>query len=85
MVIAVVNKGEHGVFNPQSLQLVQWLTDEVMKMPEVNRDRVVSLATEDNITGNEEGMLVEAFLKSPLQHKSKPTTCALPLWTSHST
>ncbi len=65
MVIAVVNKGEQGVFNPQSLQLVQWLTDEVMKMPEVNRDRVVSLATEDNITGNEEGMVVEAFFDLP--------------------
>lgn len=65
MVIAVVNKGEYGVFNPKSLQLVQWLTDEVMKMPEVNRDRVVSLATEDNITGNEEGMLVEPFFETP--------------------
>ncbi len=65
MVIAVINKGEYGIFNPQSLQLVQWLTDEVMKMPEVNRDRVVSLATEDNITGNEEGMLVEAFFDTP--------------------
>ncbi len=63
MVIAVVNKGEHGVFNPQSLQLIQWLTDEVMKMPEINRDRVVSLATEDNISGNDEGMLVEKFYK----------------------
>lgn len=63
MVIAVVNKGERGVFNPQSLQLIQWLTDEVMKMPEINRDRVVSLATEDNISGNEEGMLVEKFYK----------------------
>jgi predicted RND superfamily exporter protein len=65
MVIAIINKGEHGIFNPQSLQLVQWLTDEVMKMPEINRDRVVSLATEDNITGNEEGMLVEAFFDVP--------------------
>jgi len=65
MVIAVVNKGEKGIFNPQSLQLIQWLTDEVMKMPEINRDRVVSLATEDNITGNEEGMLVEKFYKHP--------------------
>ena len=34
-----------------------------MKMPEINRDRVVSLATEDNISGNEEGMLVEKFYK----------------------
>ena len=70
MVIAIINKGEQGIFNPQSLQLVQWLTDEVMKMPEVNRDRVVSLATEDNITGNEEGMLIEAFFETP------PTTQA---------
>jgi predicted RND superfamily exporter protein len=65
MVIAVVNEGEHGVFNPQSLQLIQWLTDEVMKMPEINRDRVVSLATEDNITGNAEAMLVEPFFANP--------------------
>ena len=65
MVIAIVNKGEHGIFNPQSLQLIQWLTDEVMKMPEINRDRVVSLATEDNITGDAEGMVVEAFYKHP--------------------
>jgi len=64
MVIAVVNKGEQGIFNPDSLQLIQWLTDEVMKMPEINRDRVVSLATEDNITGNEEGMVVEAFYET---------------------
>ncbi|MFK5947190.1 MAG: MMPL family transporter [Methylococcales bacterium] len=63
MVIAVVNKSENGVFNPQTLELIQWITDEVMKMPEINRDRVVSLATEDNITGNEEGMLVEKFYK----------------------
>jgi len=65
MVIAVVNKGEKGIFNPVSLQLIQWLTDEVMKMPEINRDRVVSLATEDNITGNAEGMVVEAFYETP--------------------
>ena len=61
MVIAIVNEGKDGVFNPETLQLVQWLTDEVMKMPDINRDRVVSLATEDNITGNTEGMLVEPF------------------------
>lgn len=64
MVIAVINRGEQGVFNPESLQLVQWLTDEVMQMPEINRDRVVSLATEDNITGDSEGMLVEAFFET---------------------
>jgi len=63
MVIAITNEGHDGIFNPHSLNLVRWLTDEVMKMKEINRDRVVSLATEDNITGNEEGMLVEPFLE----------------------
>lgn len=67
MVIAVVNDGEQGVFNPESLQLIQWLSDEVMKIPEINRDRVVSLATEDNITGDSEGMLVEEFFEAPPQ------------------
>ena len=65
MVIAVINEGNQGVFNPQTLQLIQWITDEVMKMPEVNRDRVVSLATEDNITGDAEGMMVDPFFESP--------------------
>ncbi|HFD12704.1 MAG TPA: hypothetical protein ENJ32_09575 [Crenotrichaceae bacterium] len=71
MVIAVINQGEHGVFNPQTLQLVLWLTDAVMTMPEINRDRVVSLATEDNITGNEEGMVVEPFFETPPQSQQQ--------------
>ncbi|HFE39663.1 MAG TPA: hypothetical protein ENK06_14815 [Gammaproteobacteria bacterium] len=70
MVIAIVNQGEHGVFNPQTLQLVQWFTDQLKKIPEVNLDRIVSLATEDNITGDAESMLVEPFFDSP------PTTQA---------
>ena len=48
----------------------QWLTDEVMNIPEINRERVVSLATEDNITGNAEGMLVEAFFVSPINFRA---------------
>lgn len=61
MVIAIINEGERGVFNPETLKLVQWLTNEVKAMPEINRDRVVSLATEDNINGNDEGMVVQPF------------------------
>lgn len=71
MVIAVINKGEQGVFNPETLQLVQWLTDEVKKIPSIDRGRVVSLATEDNITGNEEGMLVEQFFETAPQTQAE--------------
>lgn len=61
MVIAVVNKGEHGVFNPDTLNLVQWLSDELSLIDAVDPDRITSLATENNIFGTEDGMLVEAF------------------------
>ncbi len=61
MVIAVENQGMEGVFNPHTLELVEWLTREIGNLPNVDPDRVTSLATENNITGNEEGMLVEPF------------------------
>lgn len=74
MVIAVKNTGNNGVFNPQSLQLINWLTDEVMKIPEINNDRVISLATEDNITGTQDGMLVEPFFSYGIQTQQQANT-----------
>lgn len=65
MVIAVVNEGPHGVFNPHTLELVEWLTREVEKLDNVDPDRITSLATENNITGYEEGMRVEPFWQEP--------------------
>jgi len=61
IVVAVVNTTANGVFNPQSLQLVDRLTEEISSLDNINSDRVTSLATENNITGTEEGMDVEAF------------------------
>ena len=60
-VIAVVNEGETGIFNPTSLSLVEWLTDAVNVLPNVDSDRVLSLATEKNIVGTEYGMDVTDF------------------------
>lgn len=65
MVIAVVDSSENGVFNPQTLALVQRLTDAVSTVPQVDSDSIVSLATEDNITGNSYGMDVEPFFEVP--------------------
>ena len=61
MVVAVVNKGPQGVFNPHTLMLVDWLTQEIGKLENVDPEQITSLATENNITGYEEGMLVEPF------------------------
>ncbi|MGR9074129.1 MAG: efflux RND transporter permease subunit [Gammaproteobacteria bacterium] len=65
MVIAVVNEGEYGVFNPHTLALVHWLTGQVKKLPQVDPERVTSLATENNIIGTDDGMLVEPFFERP--------------------
>jgi predicted RND superfamily exporter protein len=62
MVIAVANAGENGVFNPDSIELINWLTQKVLALPDVNQDRVISLTTEDNISGNQEGLVVEPFV-----------------------
>lgn len=65
IVIAVERKGENGVFNPKTLQLVAWLTEEVQKLEGVDPDRITSLATEKDIYGTEDSMEVELFFEYP--------------------
>lgn len=65
MVVAVVNEGDAGIFNPDSLRLVQWLSDRIAEVEGIDPERVTSLATENNIRGTEEGMLVEPFWETP--------------------
>lgn len=65
MVIAVVNEGKTGIFNPQSLVLVDWLTQRIESMDNIDPERVTSLATENDIIGTEDGMLVEEFFETP--------------------
>ncbi len=63
MVIAVVSDSDQGIFNPNTLALVDYLSQELMELPNIDPDRVVSLATENNITGTDEGMDVEPFFE----------------------
>ncbi len=65
MVIAVTNSGKEGIFNPHTLALVDWLTTQLEDLDNVDPDRITSLATENNIIGTEEGMLVEPFFETP--------------------
>ena len=65
MVIAIVNEGETGVFNPQLLALVDWLTQRVESMGNIDPERVTRLATENDIIGTDDGMLVEEFFETP--------------------
>ena len=61
MVVAIVNKGKDGVFNPKTLRLVSDLTEEISDIPGIDPDRITSLSTENNIFGTEDGMVVEPF------------------------
>ncbi len=70
IVVAVINKSKNGVFNPDSLKLVSWLSEEISSLKNINSDRVTSLATENNITGSEDGMDVELFFEeNPVNQK----------------
>lgn len=64
-VIAVIRDAEYGVFNPQTLKLVQWLTDEAAKIESIDPDRITSLATENDISGTADGMDVSPFFETP--------------------
>jgi len=61
IVIAVVNEQAQGVFNPHTLNLVAWLTDKVSQLDNIDPERITSLATENNISGNNEGIVVAPF------------------------
>ncbi|MCZ6887267.1 MAG: outer membrane lipoprotein-sorting protein [Gammaproteobacteria bacterium] len=63
IVVAVVNDGPEGIFNPASLALVDRLTRAIAKLPNVDPDRVTSLATESNIVGTFDGMEVSDFFE----------------------
>ena len=63
IVVAVINESKHGVFNPGSLNLVNWLSEEISALENINADRVTSLATENNITGSADGMEVDPFFE----------------------
>ena len=63
MVIAVINDGEHGIFNPETLQLIAWLTRGLEAIDNIDPAGITSLATENNIVGTEEGMEISPFFE----------------------
>ena len=66
LVIAIQNEGASGIYNPKSLELVSWLTDHLISVPNIDPQGITSLATESNIQGDTYGMEVREFLDGPL-------------------
>lgn len=67
IILAIENNQKSGIYSENSLNLIQNLTDSIQMIEGVDPDRVVSLATENNIYGNEEGMVIESFLEDATQ------------------
>ena len=61
IIVAVFQEADTGIFTPAALQLVERLTLQVQDLPNIDPERVVSLATEKNIEGLSDGMNVELF------------------------
>ena len=66
LVIAIQNTGPHGIYNPKSLEVVNWLSDHLISVPNIDPQGITSLATESNIQGDTYGMEVREFLDGPL-------------------
>lgn len=61
MVIAIVSHSDKGIYTTDTLRLIDSLTTKVKALPNIDADRVFSLATESNIEASEDGMSVQAF------------------------
>ena len=63
MVIAITSDKPGGIFTPESLALVDKLTEQIKNINNIDADRVTSLSTENDIIGTVDGMEVEAFFE----------------------
>ncbi len=67
VILALVNDGPNGIFNPRSLNLVSFLTQQIGALDGVDPERVVSIATEKHIAGDESGMMVTPLYEGQVE------------------
>lgn len=72
IVAAVIDKDDDGVFDAETLALVERLSDAIRRMPNIDPERVTSLATENHIVGVEDGLIVEGFFDRDTEHFQAP-------------
>lgn len=64
IIVGVVNEGPHGVFNPDTLKLVERLSLRIEEMDGIIGEDVVSLQALDNIVGTDWGLEVEPLMET---------------------
>lgn len=69
ILIAIENK--NGIYNPQTLQKIKEISEDLQAMDEFEDVDVMSIYTADNIVGDEDGLDVKAFYKRVPQSKEQ--------------
>jgi predicted RND superfamily exporter protein len=64
-LFVVVNDGPHGVFTPETLALVQHLSDAMGELEAIDDGDLVSLSEIDDIVGDEDVLDVRPFFEEP--------------------
>ncbi len=62
LVVVIVADGEDGIYTPAILEFIQQITDNISELPNIDSSRVVSLATEKNISSSSDGIDIKPFL-----------------------
>ena len=63
-IVSIFEKGPEGIFNPQTLALVERLTERIKELDGVIEKDVMSLSTIKNIVGTTAGFRVGRFMKT---------------------
>jgi predicted RND superfamily exporter protein len=62
-VVMVINDGPDGVFTPETLRLIQVLSDAVAELAVIEGEDLISLSAVDNITGEEDLLIVDPLFE----------------------
>ncbi|RJP74019.1 MAG: RND family transporter [Candidatus Abyssobacteria bacterium SURF_17] len=64
IIVGIIHEGPHGVFNPQTLKLVEQLSLRIEGLDGIIGEDIVSLQTLDNIVGSEGGLEVVRLMET---------------------
>lgn len=67
IVVAISKEGADGTFTPELLSLISELGDAYQQVEGVDPDQITSLATENNIYGTSDGIVVDPFIDSIIE------------------
>ncbi|NUM54504.1 MAG: MMPL family transporter [Candidatus Hydrogenedentes bacterium] len=64
LVVLIDTKQPFGIFNPQTLSLIDWYTEELAAIDGIRPGEISSIFTEKSIRGTEDGIVTEALAPS---------------------